>query len=539
MNFGKNSTQKKRKQLSSASSKRGKRAGVTFLRILFLSFAAVCVIFCCMGIGAFRAILDTAPDISDVNIMPSGNATFVYDADGNQLQKLSAPNANRMSVSISKIPLNMQHAIVAIEDERFYEHNGIDIQGILRAFVNGVSHGFHFNEGASTLTQQLLKNNVFTNWTNEGKIERFKRKIQEQYLALQLEASLTAEGMDTKSVILENYLNTINLSAGTYGVQAAAQRYFGKNSEDLTLSECAVLAAIPQNPYAYNPIRFPEENAKRRKKVLTNMRNQGYISEAEYQEALADNVYERIQETDSSQETATPYSYFIDELTSQIITDLQEQKGYTKVQAQNALYSGGLRIYTTQDPAIQSILDEEYQNEENFPAHIQLGIDWALTVQKADGTIQNYSKEMMKLYFKDHGEDNFDLLFDSEEEAQHYVDEYKAAVVGEGETILAERISFAPQPQSSMVIIDQHTGYVKALVGGRGEKTASLTLNRATDTYRQPGSTFKPLAVYGPAINDLGLTLADTYVDQAITYENTNRPVKNAYSGYRGTMTDP
>ena len=537
MNFGKNSTQKKRKQLSSASSKRGKRAGVTFLRILFLSFAAVCVIFCCMGIGAFRAILDTAPDISDVNIMPSGNATFVYDADGNQLQKLSAPNANRMSVSISKIPLNMQHAIVAIEDERFYEHNGIDIQGILRAFVNGVSHGFHFNEGASTLTQQLLKNNVFTNWTNEGKIERFKRKIQEQYLALQLEASLTAEGMDTKSVILENYLNTINLSAGTYGVQAAAQRYFGKNSEDLTLSECAVLAAIPQNPYAYNPIRFPEENAKRRKKVLTNMRNQGYISEAEYQEALADNVYERIQETDSSQETATPYSYFIDELTSQIITDLQEQKGYTKVQAQNALYSGGLRIYTTQDPAIQSILDEEYQNEENFPAHIQLGIDWALTVQKADGTIQNYSKEMMKLYFKDHGEDNFDLLFDSEEEAQHYVDEYKAAVVGEGETILAERISFAPQPQSSMVIIDQHTGYVKALVGGRGENTASLTLNRATDTYRQPGSTFKPLAVYGPAINDLGLTLADTYVDQAITYENTNRPVKNAYSGYRGTMT--
>ena len=338
-------------------------------------------------------------------------------------------------------------------------------------------------------------------------------------------------------MILENYLNTINLSAGTYGVQAAAQRYFGKNSEDLTLSECAVLAAIPQNPYAYNPIRFPEENAKRRKKVLTNMLDQGYITKAQYEEALADNVYERIQATDSSQETATPYSYFIDELTSQIITDLQEQKGYTKVQAQNALYSGGLRIYTTQDPSIQSILDEEYQNEENFPAHTQVGIDWALTVQKADGTTQNYSKEMMKLYFKDHGDENFDLLFDSEEEAQNYVDQYKAAVVGEGETIVAERISFAAQPQSSMVIIDQHTGYVKALVGGRGEKTASLTLNRATDTYRQPGSTFKPLAVYGPAINDLGLTLADTYVDQAITYENTNRPVKNAYSGYRGTMT--
>lgn len=537
MNFGKNSTQKKRKNLTSASSRIGNMAGVTFLRILFLSFAAVCVIVACMGIGAFRSIIDNAPDISDVNIMPIGNATFVYDADGNMLQKLSAPTANRMSVSIDKIPLDMQHAIVAVEDERFYEHNGIDVRGILRAFVNGVASGFHFHEGASTLTQQLLKNNVFTNWTNEGSMERVKRKIQEQYLALQLEASLTAEGMDTKSVILENYLNTINFSAGTYGVQAASQRYFGKDCSQLTLSECAVLAAIPQNPYGFNPINHPDKNAERRTKVLDNMLEQGYISQAEHDEALADNVYERIQENDSTRQTSKPYSYFIDELTSQIINDLQEQKGYTKVQAQTALYSGGLQIYTTQDPSIQSILDEEYKNGENFPASIQLGLDWALTVTKADGTTQNYSREMMKLYFKDQGEDQFDLLFDSEEEAQGYIDRYKAAVVGEGDTIVAERTEFTPQPQSSMVIIDQHTGYVKALVGGRGEKTASLTLNRATDTYRQPGSTFKPIAVYGPAINDFNLTLADTYQDQAITYENTNRPVKNAYSGYLGTMT--
>ena len=537
MNYGKKSTQKKREKLTSSSSRMGNKAGVTILRVLFLSFAAVCVIIACMGIGAFRAIIDNSPDISDVNIMPIGNATFVYDADGNMLQKLSAPTANRMSVSIDKIPLDMQHAIVAIEDERFYEHNGIDVRGILRAFVNGVSRGFKFNEGASTLTQQLLKNNVFTNWTNEGKIERFIRKFQEQYLALQLEASLTAEGMDTKSVILENYLNTINLSAGTYGVQAAAQRYFGKNSQDLTLSECAVLAAIPQNPYAFNPINHPEKNAERRKKVLKNMLEQGYITQEEHDEALADNVYERIKETDSSQQTATPYSYFTDELTSQLINDFQTELGYTKVQAQNALYSGGLSIYTTQDPDIQSIMDEEYQNEENFPSNTQLGLDWALTVTKADGTTQNYSKEMMRLYFRDQVDDQFDLLFETEEDARACVEQYKEAILNDGDSIVAERISFSPQPQSSMVIIDQHTGYVKGIVGGRGKKTASLTLNRATDTYRQPGSTFKPLAVYGPAINDLSLTLADTYVDQGITYEDTNRPVKNAYSGYRGTMT--
>lgn len=537
MNFGKSSTQKKRKSLTSATSRMGNLAGVTFLRLLFLSFAAVCVIIACMGFGAFRSIIDNSPDISDVNIMPIGNATFVYDADGNQLQKLSAPTANRMSVSIDKIPLNMQHAIVAIEDERFYEHNGIDVRGILRAFVNGVANGFHFNEGASTLTQQLLKNNVFTNWTNEGTIERYKRKFQEQYLALQLERALTADGQDAKSVILENYLNTINLSAGTYGVQAASQRYFGKDCSQLTLSECAVLAAIPQNPYSFNPIRHPEKNAERRQKVLKNMLEQGYITQAEHDEALADNVYERIQETDSSLETSKPYSYFIDELTSQIINDLQEQKGYTKVQAQTALYSGGLQIFTTQDPDIQAIMDEEYQNEDNFPASIQVGLDWALTVGKTDGTTQNYSKEMMKLYFRDNEDDQFDLLFDSEEQAQEYVNRYKEAIVGTGDKIIAERISFAPQPQSSMVIIDQRTGYVKALVGGRGKKTASLTLNRATDTYRQPGSTFKPIAVYGPAINDFSLTLADTYVDQPITYEENGRPVRNAYGDYRGIMT--
>ncbi len=536
MNFGKKSTGKKRKNLNSPSSRMGHKAGIVFLRTIFFSVLAVCILFLCTGVGAFRAIVDNTPDISQVNIMPIGNATFVYDADGNQLQKLSAPTANRMSVPIDKIPLDMQHAIVAIEDERFYEHNGIDPQGIVRAFIKGVSNGFHFNEGASTLTQQLLKNNVFTNWTNEGKIERFQRKFQEQYLAIQLEKSLTAQGKDTKSVILENYLNTINLSAGTYGVQAAAQRYFGKNSEDLTLSECAVLAAIPQNPYAFNPIRHPEKNAERRKKVLKNMEEQGYITAAQHQEALNDNVYERIKETDSVTAITEPYSYFIDEVTKQIIDDLQTQKGYTKIQAQTALYSGGLKVYTTMDPEIQAIMDEEYQNPENFPEDVQYGLDWALTVEKADGTLQNYSKEMLRLYFQNQDE-QFDLLFPTEEEGLSYVEAYKQQFVLPGEKIIAERTSFTPQPQSSMVIMDQYTGYVKALVGGRGKKTASLTLNRATDTYRQPGSTFKPLAVYGPAINDLNLSLADQYVDQMIFYEGTSRPVKNAYSGYRGPMS--
>ena len=369
----------------------------------------------------------------------------------------------------------------------------------------------------------------------EGKIERFKRKFQEQYLALQLEASLTAEGENTKEVILENYLNTINFGAGTYGVQAASQRYFGKNVEDLTLSECTVLAAIPQNPTRYNPITHPADNSQRREKVLTNMLNQGYIDQGQYQEALMDNVYERIQETESALPQEEPYSYFIDELIEQVISDLQIQKGYTEVQARNALYSGGLRIYTTQDPYIQEICDEEYADPDNFPADSQIGIDWALSVKKADGKTQHYSVEMMRLYFKNTDPD-FELLFDSVEEAQSYIDAYKASVVLPGESIIAERTNFSPQPQSSLTIIDQKTGYVKALVGGRGEKTASLTLNRATNTYRQPGSTFKVLSTYAPAL-DQGMTLATTFEDEPYAYADGTRVRNWLTESYHGPTT--
>ena len=535
MNFGKKGVQRKKEQLDSSSTMMGKKAGISALRVLFLSIIAFCTIVICLGVGAYRGIIDSAPDISDVNIMPLGYATFVYDADGNQLQKLNSAEGNRISVSISEIPKNMQHAIVAIEDSRFYEHNGVDPRGMLRAAAVAISTGFQRTQGASTITQQLLKNNVFTDWTEENRLQSIKRKLQEQYLAVELEKSLAAEGKNAKDVILENYLNTVNFGAGAYGVQTAAQTYFGKDCKDLTLSECAVLAAIPQNPTKWNPRNHPEKNAERRETVLDYMLEQEYITQAEHDEAMADDGYARIQERSSSSSTATPYSYFIDELISQIKQDLMEQKGYTSVQASNAIYSGGLRIYTTQDPQIQQIMDEEFQNEANFPENIQIGLDWALTVDHADGKRQNYSREMMQVYFRDI-DPTFDLLFSSEEEAQSYIDQYKAAIVGPNDTIVAERSSFTPQPQASMTVIDQRTGYVKGIVGGRGQKTASLTLNRATDTFRQPGSTFKILSTYGPAM-DLGrINLATVVADEPYNYSDGS-PVHNSDNAYHGNVT--
>ena len=532
MNYGKKSVSKKRNSLISRTAMMGKRAHVSLIRVLFVVLITICVVIGCTGIGAFRGIIDNAPDVNDIDISPLGYATFLYDGDGNQLRKLTAPSSNRLPVSIDQIPVDLQHAVVAIEDERFYEHNGIDVRGILRAFVKNLSSG-NLSEGASTITQQLLKNNVFTNWTQESTwLERFTRKIQEQYLAVEIEKKI-----NNKNVILENYLNTINLGAGTYGVQAAARKYFNKDVWDLNLSECTTLAGITQNPTQYNPIEHPEANAKRRKEVLDNMIDQGYITQEQYDQVINDDIYSEIQAAQVLNEETdnTVYSYFEDELIDQVINDLMNIKGYTRTQAQNLVYSGGLSIYTTQDASIQKILDEEYADPSNYPDYVQYALDYALTVQNPDGEEVNYSKEMLRLYFQNE-DPEFDLLFDSQEEGQSYVDRYKEHVLADGSTVVSERVSFAPQPQSSMSIIDQHTGYVKAIIGGRGEKTASLTLNRATDTTRQPGSTFKILSTYAPALNEKGMTLATTFEDEPYNYPDGS-PVNNASKSYGGTTT--
>lgn len=532
MKYGKKWTARKRDALTSRTSMIGKKAHVSMIRVLFAGLITLMVVVLCVGIGAYKGVIDNTPNVDEVDIMPLGYATFLYDDEGNQLRKLTAPTSNRLPVGIEQIPLDLQHAVVAIEDERFYEHNGIDIRGILRAGTRALTTG-SLSEGASTITQQLLKNNVFTNWTNEStNLERITRKLQEQYLAVQIEQKI-----NDKNVILENYLNTINLGAGSYGVQAASQKYFNKDVWDLNLSECATLAGITQNPSKFDPIVNPKDNAKRKKEVLQHMLDQGYIDQAQYDEAMNDDVYSRIQaaQAERAETESTIYTYFEDELTDQVINDFMNIKGYTKTQAQNLLYSGGLKIYTTQDPDIQQVLDEEYSNPENYPDYVQYDLDYALTVTNPEGEEVNYSKEMMRLYFQNEDPD-FDLLFDSPEEGQTFIDRYKADILSDGSEVVAERVNFAPQPQSSMSIIDQHTGYVKALVGGRGEKTASLTLNRATDTTRQPGSTFKLVSTYAPALNEMGMTLSTTFMDEPYNYPS-GEPVENSSLTYGGETT--
>ena len=358
MNFGKRGIVKQAKTLNSGTSKWGKKLSLFGLYIMLSLIIGIVIIGASAGIGVFNGIIATAPDIGNIDVTPSGFSTFVYDTEGNQIAKLVSTDSNRIPVTMDMVPENLTHAFVAIEDERFYDHNGIDIQGIIRAAVRGITSG-HFSEGASTITQQLLKNNVFSGWTNESKLQSVKRKIQEQYLAIQLEKNMSKED------ILINYMNTINLGSNTLGVQAASLRYLNKPVSELTLSECAVIAGITQNPSKFNPITHPEKNAERRNKVLKNMLEQGYISQIEYDQAMADDVYSRIQNV--NQETGgddTVNSYFVDALTNEVLQDLMNA-GYTETQAYTLLYSGGLKIYSTQDPKIQKICDDVYLDESN------------------------------------------------------------------------------------------------------------------------------------------------------------------------------
>ena len=528
MNYSKKGIKERQKSLHASSHKWSKKLLLAVMNLMVLGILAIGVIGASAGIGVFKGIIDTAPSIENIDVTPTGFSTFVYDLEGNQIGKLIAQDSNRIPVAKDMIPENLAHAFVAIEDARFYEHNGIDIKGIIRAAYVGVSNGFRFTEGASTITQQLLKNNVFTNWTKEdGFMDKIKRKIQEQYLAIELTKTMS------KDDVLVNYMNTINLGQNTLGVQAASLRYFNKSVNTLTLSECAVIAGITQNPSKFNPISHPDNNAQRREKVLNDMLEQGYITQTEYDEAMADDVYSRIQIVNAEVEEDSVNTYFVDALTDDIMEDLMATGNYTETQAYTLLYSGGLKIYATQDPHVQEICDEAFSNEENYPEGTRWQLSYELTTQDSNGNFKNYSTEMYRQYFKEM-DSSFNLLYSSQEAAYDAIEQYKAAVMEPGEEVYGENITLTPQPQVSIVIEDQSTGYVVAMVGGRGQKEASRTLNRATDSKRQPGSTFKIVAVYAPALDSAGLTLATVMNDAPFNYAN-GRPVNNWWgSEYRG-----
>ena len=336
----------------------------TVLRVILVTLLAVIA----AGAVFVAYCVVRAPSINVLDAMPHGYRSNVLDRDGNVVLTLSGEASNRVYVKLSEVPESLQEAVVAIEDERFYEHFGIDPKGIMRALYKGITEG-NFSEGASTITQQLLKNNVFTDWMNETTfLDKVQRKIQEQYLAIALEMHVD------KAWILENYLNTINLGGGNWGVETAAKYYFDKDVSDLTLSESAVIAGITRNPTRYNPITNPEANAERRDYILDKMLELGFITQEERDEAAGDDVYARISEVSTNGGSQEIMTYFEDAMIYSVLHDIMSATRCSEEKAWDLIYRGGLTICSTEDSRMQELAGEVINNPDYYTSDEQASL---------------------------------------------------------------------------------------------------------------------------------------------------------------------
>lgn len=369
--------------------------------------------------------------------------SFIYakesDSDEYTLYETIKGKENREWVDSDKIPDTLKNAVVAIEDERFYKHHGVDWVRTIGAVKGWLLGGTQY--GGSTITQQLIKNITADNDYS------VKRKVNEIFRAFALEKEI-----DDKDRILVMYLNTIFLGYNSYGVQTAAMQYFDKDVSQLDLAESAVLAGLTNNPSIYDVYNHPEKVKERQETILAQMLDQKMISQEEYEAAVAEELNYRPYE-EYQQEIKSTYSYFTDEVIKDVINDLMTEKGYSRLVAENMVYSGGLNIYATIDTKVQNALDEVWANADNFP---------------------NTEK-------------------------------------------------YGEIPQSAMVITDKQ-GDIVGIAGGRGEKTSSRGFSYASDARRQPGSSIKPLATYGPAM-DAGIATPDTTVyDRALIQDAEGNP---------------
>ena len=414
---------------------------VNSLRVLAIIVLMLALAVAGAVLGIARAYVNTAPTLDLTLIDDQAQTSFLYEAPGNLITDYTGTE-NRVMVSIGEMPLNLQHAFVAVEDARFYTHNGVDVKRIVGAFVTNFITGSQ--QGGSTITQQLIKNTILSSE------QSYKRKIQEAYLAMQLEAQYT------KDEILESYLNTIYLGENYYGVYTAAQGYFGKDLRDLTLRECAMLAGMCTNPYYYNPRRnyYTRQSETTDYAAITNNRtdyalrmmyeNQ-FITYEEYVAAL-DPSTARVLESAQDAGKLYDYVYYVEYAIGDVVQTLLKLNGlentsFNRNLMENELRTGGYHVYLCLDTEIQRIVEDTLYNYTDYPS-LRDPADKVYRARNADGT-------------------------------------YEEII----------------QPQAAAVVLDYRTGELKAIVGSRTRPTQRKTLNRAIDMNMPVGSAIKPISV--------------------------------------------
>ena len=442
-----------------AAEKRGGKAGrvLGIIGTILLIGVVTGLIFVCIFAFYVKTCITPSLDL-DLNDFTLNQSSIIYYQDSNgDYQKLTTVKSseNRIWVDGDQIPQHMKDALVAIEDKRFYTHKGVDWFRTAHAALNMFTGGSTF--GGSTITQQLIKN-----LTQQDDIT-VQRKLLEIFQALDLEKNYD------KDEILEYYLNAVYFGEGCYGVQTAAQTYFGKDAKDLSVAESAAIVGITNLPTYYDPFYSVENNKERQENVLREMYKQGYLNKSEYEAAKSEEL--EFVRGENSPDTFNVYSYYEEVVLSDVIGDLAEAKGISRNAASQLVHNAGYEIYACIDKDIQAKVDAIYTDPEQLP--------------------KSYSGTKSQL-------------------------------------------------QSAIVIIDQTTGEIKALSGGTGEKTISYGLNRATGTTRPPGSSIKPIAVYGPAV-EYGLISPSTLVldkdEKHVQLTHTSWYPKNSPNTYDGIIT--
>lgn len=417
---------------------------LTTVKMLFFVVLLIALTATGLVAGIAKGWVDTAPDLNLSAIGAQSQTSFIYDSKGNLIMEFKG-SENRIYVELEDIPQQLINAVIAIEDARFYEHHGVDLKRIVGALVNNILGGA--TQGASTITCQLVKLTLLNSDQN------YKRKMQEAYLALELEKNLS------KEEILEAYLNVIYMGGSSYGVKIAAQDYFGKDLNDLTLRECATLAGLIRNPYRYNPRRnyytrnTPERTDNRTNYVLEQMLEQRLITEEEFQQAH-DEQLSVIESSTAASDNMYANAYYVEYSIYDVVTKMLRVEGledtsYNRSQMETKLRNGGYKVFTSLDADVQQAVQETITNWTQYPQ-------------------MRYSN-----------------------------DSSTQASLGGGEYLTVV------QPQCAAAVMDWHTGELVAIVGGRNEPVQRKQLNRAYQNDMPVGSSIKPLAVYGPAF-DMG-----------------------------------
>ena len=506
---------------------------------MIFSFIGCMLCLCIMAASVGGVLLSmyivqvTADDgeTLDLDNQKNRQTSIIYDINGNEYASLSR-NENRIWRELSAMPENLQNAVIAIEDKNFRTEPGINLKGTIGAALNAFTGNriWGTNRGASTLEQQLIKN-----LTGDNEQDNM-RKVREIFRALGLDNKYS------KETILEAYLNTIPLTGIIHGMEAGSIEYFGKHVEDLTLAECATLASITKNPTKYNPATNPEELIKRRNHVLYEMYTQGYITEAEFNAAKAETV--TLTEKTSTTENATrssSNSWFTDALYNQLLTQLQEDLNYTKDEAQELIFSGGLRIYSTVDPTVQAGIEKTMYNEDDlipalwheepvclrdYPADSS---SWD-EVQYDDATGLPITKDGYAVY----GQEAIPVYADEEGTTLKMGTSTDPDYPNDTTVYLCvyEKV----RTQAAMATLD-YDGNILGIGGGIGEKKYDLGFNRATSPH-QTGSTMKPIGAYALALDYKLINYSSQILDSPYYSAEDKKVLKDQYIGVMSPFSE-